>query len=165
MGARYLGQLLVVIDPAAAGRRVIRLTVAQTRYNGCMVKWSFDTHDERAARATRHDFARHVRSRYGTDVDAMAAEIVLGELISNAVRYAPGRTHVQAEFDERGVTIAVQDSGKGFIPRSVPALDGLLSESGRGLAIVSRLAERMEIKCRMDDGCCIRARLDVRRAS
>ena len=51
----------------------------------------------------------------GTDVDAMAAEIVLGELISNAVRYAPGRTHVQAEFDERGVTIAVQDSGKGFI--------------------------------------------------
>ena len=64
MGARYLGQLLVVIDPAAAGRRVIRLTVAQTRYNGCMVKWSFDTHDERAARATRHDFARHVRSRY-----------------------------------------------------------------------------------------------------
>jgi anti-sigma regulatory factor (Ser/Thr protein kinase) len=130
-----------------------------------MLEWSFDTQDELAARAARRDFARHVSYAYGADADAMAAEIVLGELISNAVRYAPGRTKVQADFDPHGVTVAVRDSGKGFSPGARSEPRGLLGESGRGLAIVLRLAQALEVKCREDDGCCVRARLEVRRAS
>jgi signal transduction histidine kinase len=130
-----------------------------------MVEWSFDTSDKRAAQATRRDFVKHVSYIYGADIDPMAAELVLGELIGNVVRYAPGHTRVQADFDERGVTIAVHDSGKGFSPHVPASAGGLLSESGRGLAIVSRIAKTTEINCRNDDGCCVRARLDVRRAS
>jgi hypothetical protein len=37
----------------------------------------------------------------------------------------------------------------------------VLGESGRGLAIVSRLAKSVEIDCPDSDGCCVRARLDV----
>jgi anti-sigma regulatory factor (Ser/Thr protein kinase) len=81
------------------------------------------------------------------------------------VRYAPGPARVQAHFDERGVTVAVQDSGGGFLPAARPNEAAPFSESGRGLAIVSRLADRIEINCRDDDGCCVRARLDMHRAS
>jgi anti-sigma regulatory factor (Ser/Thr protein kinase) len=114
--------------------------------------------------AGRRDFARQVRHAYGADVHSIAAEIVLGELISNAVRYAPGRTHVRASFDPNGVTVAVQDSGKGFSPLADSADSSPLSKPGRGLAIVSRLARAMEIKCRDENGCCVRAPLAMHRA-
>jgi anti-sigma regulatory factor (Ser/Thr protein kinase) len=130
-----------------------------------MVEWSFDTQDELAARAARRDFARHVGRVYGADADSMAAEIVLGELIGNAVRYAPGHTCVQAAFDLHGVTVAVRDSGKGFSPPARSGESNALSETGRGLSIISRLAQTMDVQCRENDGCTVRARLAIRRAS
>jgi anti-sigma regulatory factor (Ser/Thr protein kinase) len=129
-----------------------------------MVKWSFDTRDARAAREARAEFAKHVERIYGTEADVMAAELVLGELIGNVVRYAPGPAHVTASFDSRGVTIDVADRGNGFSRPHVNCETRLLNESGRGLAIVERLARRLEIRCAKDDGCRVRARLDVARA-
>jgi anti-sigma regulatory factor (Ser/Thr protein kinase) len=126
-----------------------------------MVQWSFDTRDARAARETRVDFARYVSRRFGTNADVMAAELVLGELIGNVVRYAPGPARVTATFDDRGVTIDVSDTGAGLSRPHVPNESGALNESGRGLAIVRRLARSLEIECAQDDGCCVRARLDV----
>ena len=129
-----------------------------------MMEWSFDTRDAQAARDTRLDFVKYVNGYYGDRADVMAAELVLGELIGNVVRYAPGPAHVEADFDERGVTIAVHDFGNGFSAQSLDRKISLLSESGRGLAIVSTLAETVEIDCPDDDdGCCVRARLGVRR--
>ena len=127
-----------------------------------MAQWSFDTRDAQAARQTRSEFVKRVYCTYGDEVDATAAELVLGELIGNVVRYAPGVAEVRAEFDERGVTIAVKDNGTGFEPAASGREFGLLSESGRGLAIVATLAETMEIDCGENDGCCVRARLDLR---
>jgi anti-sigma regulatory factor (Ser/Thr protein kinase) len=127
-----------------------------------MAEWSFDTHDGQAARRARREFAQRVAGRFGDAVDAGVAELVLGELIGNVVRYAPGIAHVEADFDDGGVTIAVRDTGRGFAaPESAQEISPL-SESGRGLAIIARLAETVEIDCAATDGCCVRARLDVR---
>jgi anti-sigma regulatory factor (Ser/Thr protein kinase) len=126
-----------------------------------MVEWSFDTRDANATRSARIDFAKHINRRFGSPAAAMSAELVLGELIGNVVRYAPGPARVRASFDERGVTIAVHDAGNGFSPRPQSSETNLLTESGRGLAIVSRLARSIEIDCAENDGCCVRARLDV----
>jgi anti-sigma regulatory factor (Ser/Thr protein kinase) len=139
------------------------LAPREIRYNPTMLEWSFDTQDELAARAARRDFARQVSHVYGADVDSMAAEIVLGELISNAVRYAPGRTRVQSST--RTASPSPCKTRKGFSPGARSADGSSLSESGRGLAIVSRLAQAIEIKCRAENGCCVRARLAIRRAS
>jgi signal transduction histidine kinase len=125
-----------------------------------MVRWSFDTRDARAAREARVEFAKHVERMYGTRADVMAAELILGELIGNVVRYAPGEALVTASFDSRGVTIDVADRGNGFSRPHVKSENWLLNESGRGLAIVERFA-RLEIRCAKDDGCRVRARLDV----
>lgn len=126
-----------------------------------MVEWLFDARDARAAREARLEFARHINRRYGPSADTMAAELVLGELIGNVVRYAPGPTQIKALFDERGVTIAVVDSGNGFSAPRIKRETNVLSESGRGLAIVSRLVKSLEIDCPDNDGCCVRARLEV----
>ena len=135
------------------------------RYNADMLEWSFDTSDAQAAHDTRIEFAARVHGLYGDTVDATSAELVLGELIGNVVRYAPGLAQVRAEFDERGVTIAVKDTGGGFEPPPIDREVPLLSESGRGLAIVARLAETIEIDSPERGGCCVRARLDVHGAS
>jgi len=128
-----------------------------------MVEWSFDARDARAAREARREFVRHVQSHFGSSADVEGAELVLGELIGNVARYAPGPTQVEARFDAYGVTIEVTDRGAGF---DAPPVDGdvsLLSESGRGLAIVSKLADVVEIERPGDDVCRVRARLDVTR--
>jgi anti-sigma regulatory factor (Ser/Thr protein kinase) len=126
-----------------------------------MVEWSFDSHDAEAARRARLDFARHVSRYYGEAADTAAAELVLGELIGNVVRYAPGPTHVNADFDRRGVTIAVKDAGSGFSRPVTRRENDILRESGRGLAIVASLVQSIEVDCIDDEGCCVRARLDV----
>jgi anti-sigma regulatory factor (Ser/Thr protein kinase) len=126
-----------------------------------MVEWSFDTRDAQAARAARIDFVKHVNRFFGSSANVAAAELVLGELIGNVVRHAPGQALVKADFDDAGITIAVQDSGTGFSEPAIPSPDDILSESGRGLAIVLKLADSLEVERQPDDGCCVRARLDV----
>lgn len=127
-----------------------------------MLEWTFDTRDAQAARRARLDFARQVHTFFGTQADLAAAELVLGELIGNAARHAPGPARVRATFDSSGVTIAVHDIGKGFSPPSLDRKTPLLSESGRGLAIVSRLADQLKVESIPGDGCCVRAHLGVR---
>ena len=156
MGAAHLGELFVL---SAIPKW---LAAASIRYNADMVEWSFDTSDAQAAHDTRLEFVQRVHRRFGDALDVAVAELVLGELIGNVVRYAPGPTHIQANFDDRGVTIVVKDWGTGFTPPPMTRPMGLFSESGRGLAIVAQLAENVEIDCESTDGCCVRARLDVR---
>lgn len=113
-------------------------------------------------RLPRLEFVRHVHSRYGDRVDVTEAELVLGELIGNVVRYAPGQARVRADFDKRGITIAVADRGPGFCAPLVTGEPNLLSESGRGLAIIATLAERLDVECEAPTCCCVRARLGAR---
>lgn len=71
-------------------------------------------------------------------------EVVISELIGNAVRHArpvPGGSLLVAwQVDGSVVTVRVTDGGSpsGVQPQHVP----LLSDSGRGLRIVDRLAGR-----------------------
>jgi anti-sigma regulatory factor (Ser/Thr protein kinase) len=130
-----------------------------------MVEWAFDTRDAHAARKARIDFVKHVSCVFGAEADLTAAELILGELIGNVVRYAPGPAFVEAEFDERGVTIAVRDSGNGFSPEPPSHQIEWFTESGRGLAIVSTLADSLEIDSPGNAGCCVRARLELLRSN
>ena len=75
--------------------------------------------------------------------DFGGAEIIFGELVANVVRHAPGPIQITARSDGRGrVTLNVFDTGQAFTVR--PALPAsLLSESGRGLYVVSKLGAHL----------------------
>ena len=75
--------------------------------------------------------------------DFGGAEIIFGELVANVVQHAPGPIQITARSDRRGrVTLNVFDTGPAF--KVAPALPAsLLSESGRGLYVVSQLGMRL----------------------
>ncbi|MFN2461599.1 MAG: ATP-binding protein [Candidatus Velthaea sp.] len=124
-----------------------------------MVEWSFDTRDAQAARRTRLAFVAYVRRRCG-EVDASSAELILGELIGNVARYAPGEAHIAVDVQDAWVTIHVRDHGPGFRPGAHPHAEPL-AEHGRGLLIVETLSDDFDVRCEPADGCRVRARIPV----
>jgi signal transduction histidine kinase len=100
--------------------------------------WSFNIHDAAAAARARRSLVQALRVGGAADGDFEAAELILGELIGNVARYAPGVIEVTLEWGDRWPTLHVVDRGPGF--DSDPRLPGdPYSEAGRGLYIVSVL--------------------------
>jgi len=74
------------------------------------------------------------------DDDVSVAELVLGELLGNVVRYAPGPVEVWLDLSTRAPVLHVLDNGPGFeINPRLPA--DIMSERGRGLYIVTALVD------------------------
>jgi len=90
------------------------------------------------------DFVAYLQKEGGNG-DVSAAELVLGELIGNVVRYAPGPAQVVADIADSYVTIQVVDRGSGFTLARVPKPD-LMAERGReqpqGRGSIGRVAVR-----------------------
>ncbi|MFD7629330.1 GTP cyclohydrolase II [Streptomyces sp. NPDC059851] len=95
-----------------------------------------------AARQARHRVVSTVR---GWDIQLGEAELdgielVAGELIANAVQHgAPGPISVDVRQDGRALVVAVHDTSS-TLPQ--PGQAGADAESGRGLHLVSVLADR-----------------------
>ncbi|HET7815897.1 MAG TPA: SpoIIE family protein phosphatase, partial [Candidatus Baltobacteraceae bacterium] len=124
-------------------------------------RWQFDTCDMGAASEARGDFARAFRER-GADIDDVAtAELVFGELVSNTVRYASGHVEVIVDWSGADPVLHVLDNGPGFRHISILPPD-LLSESGRGLFIVSALTHDFRVSKRAGRGSHARAVLRLR---
>jgi anti-sigma regulatory factor (Ser/Thr protein kinase) len=107
--------------------------------------WSFDAENAEAAHEARAQLAAYLRERAPEHADIAAAELVFGELVGNVVRHAPGPIEVRVEWNASRPVLHVIDRGRGFLrDPSLPA--DPLSESGRGLYIVSRLTEALRIE-------------------
>ncbi len=114
-------------------------------------RWNFHSADATAARAVRHSFVAYAHAAWTeASVDTTAAELVLGELIGNVTRHAPGPVVVDVEWNALDVIIAVSDHGRGFIlPKSVPI--DILAESGRGMFIAKMYSSELAVS-RTDHG-------------
>jgi len=124
-------------------------------------RWSIHTHDGQAVSASRHGFAAAFRDHGATPDDVAMAEVVFGELVGNAVRYAPGPVDVIADWSGPDPVLHVLDRGPGFRHISILPPD-LLSESGRGLFIVSALTHDFRIAKGANGGSHARAVLRMR---
>lgn len=95
-----------------------------------------------AAASARRQFVTEMRD-WGLPVDSDAlhtAELIVGELLSNAVQYAGrGAIALSASCDGNAVRVAVSDSSRS-LPR--PRSPGESDEHGRGLFLVAALADR-----------------------
>ncbi|MBE0447348.1 MAG: ATP-binding protein [Actinobacteria bacterium] len=70
-------------------------------------------------------------------------EVVLNELVTNAIRYGKGLIEVTIDVCEDAIRIGVSDEGEGFDPSIIKcenAFDGL-GEHGRGFALINAIAD------------------------
>jgi PAS domain S-box-containing protein len=119
-------------------------------------EWRFLSTDARAASLARREIGELVAQR--RPGEAFAAELAFGELIANAVRHAPGLVVARCRVAPGGVaTIELDDAGNGFVPAPIPA--DLFAETGRGLALLRRLADDVDVGSAPGGGASVRVRL------
>jgi len=120
------------------------------------VVWHLEGDVERVLRA-RRAFRQRVDRLPAPPCDVDAAELIFGELVSNALRYAKGEVEVRLELVDGERVLVVRDHGPGM-PKPARVLPrDALAESGRGLAIVATLATRFAIDRARDGGTVARA--------
>ncbi|MBC5809331.1 MAG: ATP-binding protein [Candidatus Eremiobacteraeota bacterium] len=109
----------------------------------------------------RGAIARELAEQAEPKADIPAAELIVGELISNIVRHAPGDFELSLGWDADGfATLDIRDRGEPFAfprPPTPPTQAG-----GHGLNLVRALAVRVSVR-HENDGNAIRVVLPVRR--
>ena len=118
--------------------------------------WRFAAHDTARAVAARRELADVLRENGFEAEDISAAQLVFGELLGNAIRHASGTIDASVAWSGAHPVLHVLDEGPGYRSER-PQLPEQFSESGRGLYIVSNLAEDFSIVRRAQGGSHARA--------
>jgi anti-sigma regulatory factor (Ser/Thr protein kinase) len=119
-------------------------------------RWNFTKVDSAGVQRLRREFRDALQAR-GANVERVEyAELVLGELVGNVARHAPGPLEVILDFSNRRPVLHVIDEGPGFERAPMLPLD-LMSESGRGLYIVSQATMEFSVMRRRPHGSHARA--------
>jgi anti-sigma regulatory factor (Ser/Thr protein kinase) len=121
-----------------------------------VIRWRFDAPDASAMYDTRAALRSALARRKFDERHVQTAELVLGELMSNVVRHAPGPLEVILDSTSEHVVLHVIDEGPGFERAPILPVD-ILSESGRGLYIVSQLTREFSATRRAPRGSHARA--------
>ena len=124
-------------------------------------RWVFGSHDERAAGAARHAYARRLRELGIAEDEVVSAELIFGELVGNVYRYAAGEVEIVLDASANAPVLHVFDTGEGFEYRPRLPSD-VLSERGRGLFLVAALAEEVSAELRRPSGSHVRVVLAAR---
>ncbi|MGJ7441094.1 methanogen output domain 1-containing protein [Aquipuribacter sp. MA13-6] len=145
--------------------------------------WYLNTADAAALWALRQEVRAYLRRHAEPGTDTGDADLVVEELVGNAVRHAGGPVWVSLSWRELSPTMRVLDLGPGFdpsllgevsaapvarppqhVPESLEDVDPLLlAESGRGLFLVSHLAESLQAHTRDAGGMSVQAVLPVKK--
>ncbi len=114
-------------------------------------RWRFDVRSREAADAVRFAFVETLRRARYPLARLLNAEIVLGELLGNAFRYAPGTVDLTLAWENSRPVLHLLDRGPGFrfVTASPP---DLYSERGRGLFLIAALAEEFVVSGRPEGG-------------
>jgi anti-sigma regulatory factor (Ser/Thr protein kinase) len=104
------------------------------------------------AEQVRSDIRRALELYARTDA-LVCLDMVYAELISNAIRHAPGMIELRFECSRAGgeVVLHMLDRGPGYHADSHLPAD-LMSETGRGLFIISMFSHRFAVKRRLRGG-------------
>lgn len=124
------------------------------------IAWDFQSADIHAIALARNHFIRFLTPLVLPESDTLFAEVVLGELLSNAVEHAPGPVHVELGWEGMTPTVTVRDRGPGGLKD--PALpENPYEQHGRGLFLVWALSERVATQRLADGGTSVTAWLPL----
>lgn len=126
--------------------------------------WSLGPGDTAAIPGVRRGIMAVLRADAVCDADLSSAEIVVGELLSNAVTHTRGPAFVSLRWDGDHPLVSVWDEGPG--PALIPPLpsrlpDDDLADRGRGMFLVVNLALDVRIDAGRAGGSRVSVRLDV----
>jgi anti-sigma regulatory factor (Ser/Thr protein kinase) len=115
-------------------------------------QWQFDPSSPDAAEQVRGDLRRALELYARSDA-LECLDMVYAELLSNAIRHAPGIIELRFECSRVGgdVVLHMLDRGPGYRANSHLPAD-LMSENGRGLFIISMFSERLAVRRRAGGG-------------
>ena len=130
------------------------------------MEWRFASADE-IYPSTMHEEIMLALHEHGmANSDFNSAEVIYGELISNAIRHAAGSVRVRLDWQNDFPTLSVHDEQRATVTRRAIALpEDPLAESGRGLFIVKTLARDFHQEHEPNDGTAAFATLPVRKRS
>ncbi len=130
------------------------------------MEWHFTSADEIYPSSMHEDIMSTLHEHGSPSSDFNSAEVIYGELISNAIRHATGRVRVRLDWQNDFPTLSVHDEERTVSGRAAIGLpDDPLSESGRGLYIVKTLAREFHQEHETTDGTAAFATLPVCRRS
>jgi anti-sigma regulatory factor (Ser/Thr protein kinase) len=147
---------------------------------GERVDWALEPADTAAVRRLRHQIMQTLGRIATADADLSATEIVVAELLTNALAHTSGRAWVTLRWDGTHPLLSVADLGPGFALTGGVAGSGLidaartlvprlpddpLAEGGRGLFLVAHLALDVAVAARATGGTVVSVTLDLKRAS
>lgn len=157
--ARFLER---AIGRAAARDDIAILTVTFDRSNR---PWRLDVGDPTAAYTVKHELMRFIaRASSASPGDLAGCELIVGELIGNAVRHAPGALSLSVSIEGEDLVLHAVDEGPGF--ERMPILpESLWAESGRGLFLIDRLSRGLDVERLPGYGSHIRVTLPLRATS
>ncbi len=129
--------------------------------DGRLCRWSIDARRDGAAAAVRAELTSALQGcGYSSEV-VVAAEAIVGELLSNVLQYTPGAADVVLDLTAEIPVLHVIDQGLGFAyVRPGPA--DTFAEHGRGLYIVGELARSFAVTRAFGGGSHARAVLETR---
>lgn len=123
--------------------------------------WYLDPSDADAPRRLRYELEDYLR-RHGTSDESDIWGGITGgwELISNAVRHAPGAVWVSVEWSDGQALIEVHDLGAGFVlEEGLAKIPGV--EGGLGLKLASSLGNELRAREKTGGGVRVSLRLPV----
>ena len=123
--------------------------------------WMVAGDDASIVPVVREEAIGYIRRHCTADSDVAGAEIVISELVTNAVRHAAGPIWVAIDWSSQRPEFRVSDLGPGFdLHLDLPPSDSI---GGRGLFIASRVAHRLDAHRRRTGGSVVSAVLPVQR--
>ncbi|HET9654655.1 MAG TPA: ATP-binding protein [Kineosporiaceae bacterium] len=126
--------------------------------------WYVEPRNTTAVPLLRKQIMAYLRRHAAPGRDPGDAELVISELLANALEHTDGPAWVSVRWDEAHPILTVADLGPGFAPgtirRPLP-VDGLPADRGRGLFLVTHFAQDFEVVARSGGGNTVRATLDV----
>jgi serine phosphatase RsbU (regulator of sigma subunit)/anti-sigma regulatory factor (Ser/Thr protein kinase)/CHASE3 domain sensor protein len=126
---------------------VVSYVGARERPSAVGDAWNFDARREDAARRVKSEFMSRLALLGPRAPDPAVAQIIFGELLSNAVQHAPGPVRLELAVRDGRVVLAIEDQNPAFpqngsLHPQPPQWD---AERGRGLFLISTLCPEIRI--------------------
>jgi len=127
------------------------------------VHWYVESAESDVASRLRREVGAYLRRHAAPGSDLAAADLIVAELVANALEHAPGPLWVRVDWSAERPRLEVHDLGPGFELRTELPQDPLALR-GRGLAITAALTDELHAAAKAAGGTKVSAVLPVRRA-